>query len=110
MHPIARFAHSLKRLFTTCRVFLGSFTGKTWSEQEQFKSTLSTTQMHVKMSWCVRKKTEGGVGEHTLAISPVYQMLWNFSLERMPRVLGPKGLCSCVNFKGLAQDKKNKPN
>lgn len=79
MHPVARFAHSLKRLFTTCRVFSGSFTGKAWSEGEQFKSTLSTTPMHVRTSSCVRKKTEGGVGEYALAISPVHPMLWNLS-------------------------------
>lgn len=63
MHPVARFAHSLKRLFTTCRVFSGSFTGKAWCKQEQFKSTLSTTLMHVRTSWYVHKKTEGGVEE-----------------------------------------------
>lgn len=104
--PVARFAHSLKRLFTTCRVFSGSFTGKAWSKRKQFKSTLSATPMHVRTSWCVRKKMEGGVGEHALALNPVHLMLWNLSFERMPRVLGSKGLCRCVNFKGLAQERK----
>lgn len=77
-------------------MFSGSFIGKAWSEQEQFKSTLSTTAIHVRTSWCVRKKTEGGVGEHTLALNPVHPMLWNLNLERMPRVLGPKGPCSVL--------------
>lgn len=62
--------------------------------------------MHVRRSWCVHKKTEGGLSEHTLAIHPVHLMFWNLSLKRMPRVLGPKGPCSCVNFKGLLQDRK----
>lgn len=48
------------------------------------------------------------MGEHTLALNPVHPMLWNLNLERMPRVLGPKGPCSCVSFKGLAQDRKIK--
>lgn len=52
--------------------------------------------MHVRKSWCIHKKAEGGLDAHTLAIRPVHLMLWNLSLQRMPRVLGPKGSCSRV--------------
>lgn len=104
MHPVARFAHSLKRLFTTCRVFSGSFTGKAWSEREQFKSTLSTTPTHVRTSWCVRRK---GWGWARLSSKSVHLMLWNLGLKEC-WVLGPKGPYLCVNFKGLARDRKIK--
>lgn len=81
MHPVARFAHSLKRLFTTCRVFSGSFTGKAWCKQEQFKSALSTTLMHMRTSWCVRKKMEGGVKE----ARPSYKSCSSDALESQTR-------------------------
>lgn len=63
MHPVAHFAHSLKRLFTTCRVFSGSFTGKACIQRAIRVNTVHYTT-HVRTSWCMRERLgEGLVSE-----------------------------------------------
>lgn len=59
MHPVAHFAHSLKRLFTTCRVFSGSFTGKACIQRAIKVNTVHYTT-HVRTSWCMRERLGRG--------------------------------------------------
>lgn len=100
MHPVARFTHSLKRLFTTCRVFSSSFTGKIsgWRNQAQTVSSVSGARvslLRVAKGRAFQKTRTGTAAPHFRptgdAAEPAAASLSKDSRSRSPRSRPERG-------------------
>lgn len=111
MHPVAHFAHSLKRLFTTCRVFSGSFTGKASIQRAIQVNTVHCPTHHedeLVHAW----KMQGGAGKQVPWLFKSFPTrgvaLRNLNLLRVLTAPGSKPPLHYAGFNGLIRKRNFK--